>query len=503
MPDGLVAHDLAKAYGSVTVVQGVGLRLSPHEIRAVVGENGAGKSTLMKMLAGIVPPTRGEIELDGRPVAFSSPSDATAAGIAIVHQELQQARDLSLADNVMLLRPPGARALRRGSRAESEFVADALSRVGLARAPSDRAGGLSVAEGQLLEVAKALALGARYIIFDEPTSALPPADVERLLSLVEGLRSSGHGILYISHHLSEVLRVADTLTVLRDGRLVGDLRRSEIDMDGLIRLMVDRPVSLYANDLHPAREAVVFEARGAATAEVSGLDLQVRQGEILGFAGLIGSGMHEAALAVAGAAPLTTGSFRIGGAEARFRSPYDASRAGIALVPEERKAQAILPDLSVTDNLHVGRYWLFSRMGLLSRRRLRRRTGELVRDFNIRLARVSQPIATLSGGNQQKAVVARCVQSEPRLLVVAEPTRGVDIGAKDEIHRRIIGLAAKGTAIIVVSSELDEVLALSHRVAVFSAGRLVGVLEKASATPERVMRLATPGSREGGLRVAV
>jgi ribose transport system ATP-binding protein len=495
MGEGLSTHDLSKSYGTNRVVQNIYLTLRRGQVHAVVGENGAGKSTLMKMLAGIVSPTSGNILLDGEPISFRSPSDAARAGIAIVHQELQIVPELTVADNLMLVRPPKGRGLRRRSDAEKSFVGAALARVGLTRSPATPARSLSAAEAQLLEIAKALALDARYIIFDEPTSALPPSEADRLLTLIEGLRQSGIGILYISHHLSEVMRIADVVTVLRDGRAVGELARAEMQLEQIIHMMVDRPVSLYANDLTQPDNHIVFEAHKVSTARVANLDFTIRKGEILGFAGLIGSGMHNAAHALVGSEATTAGSIVVSGRKVRFRHPADAARSGVVFVPEERKLQGIFPELPVEDNLHIGRYAQFSNWGMLSLSKLKRRTNTLVRDFDIRLTSTSQPIATLSGGNQQKAVVARCVQSEPVLLVVAEPTRGVDIGAKDDIHKRIIALAAEGHAIVVVSSELDEVIALSHRVAVFAEGRMAGILDKKNATPQAVMTLATPTGR--------
>lgn len=501
MTKGILCKGLSKAYGGITVVRNINLNLRPGEIRAVVGENGAGKSTLMKMISGIITPTEGVIEIDGKPVRLNSPRDASDVGIAIVHQELQVVPALSIIDNIMLVRPPEIHAMR-GSKAESSGIERLLARVGLACHPSTKAGSLSAAESQLLEVAKALALGASYIIFDEPTSALPAADVDNILELIESLKNDGLGILYISHHLSEVMRLADNITVLRDGNLVGDLKRSDTDTDHIIKLMVDRPVSLFANDLEPCSDEVIFEATELATANVRGLDFSLHRGEILGFSGLIGSGMHDAAMALAGEDRVVTGSLVLGGVGLNLRSPHEAARAGIALVPEERKAQAIVPDLSVHSNLHLGRNGLFGRFGILDLASMKARTSELVREFNIRLSNVRQSISTLSGGNQQKVVFARCVQGNPRVLIIAEPTRGVDIGAKDEIHRKIIDLAANGTAIIIVSSELEEVLALSHRVAVFTEKRMVGILLKSEATPENVMKLATPSGSKGALNAA-
>ena len=492
----LEGHGLTKTYSGVTVVRDIDIAVEPGRIRAVIGENGAGKSTLMKMLTGIVQPTRGEIRVDGVPMVFPGPGDAMEAGVGIVHQELQIVPMLSVADNLMLVGGPKAPKSYRGSPAERAFVTEQLARVGLDVKPRTLAARLSAAEAQLLEIAKALALDSKVLIFDEPTSALPPNDVERLLSLIEELRAEGHAILYISHHLNEIKRIADDVTVLRDGGLVGHYLSSELETEDMIRLMVDRPVSLYGNMLPEHSDEPVLEVQNLASDRVRGLTFTLNRGEIIGFAGLIGSGMHDAAMTLVGEQRPLSGTVTVKGRPVRIGSPAAAARAGIAIVPEERKLQGILPDMSVQENFHIGRHRLFSRGPLLSLGGMKARAEDLVRQFKVRLAALGQPISTLSGGNQQKVVVARCVQSAPDVLILSEPTRGVDVGAKDDIHQLVLELARAGTAVIVVSSEMDEVLALSHKVAVFSAGEMVGILPHTEADPTTVMKLATPRSKD-------
>ncbi|WP_421853634.1 sugar ABC transporter ATP-binding protein [Oricola sp.] len=492
----LEGRGLTKSYAGVTVAKDIDVSVHAGRIRAVIGENGAGKSTLMKMLAGIVHPNSGKILIDGVEVTLSAPREAIRRGVAIVHQELHHVPMLSLADNIMIERPSAAPRGRRGSRVELGFAAKYLRRVGLDVDPRVRAGDLSAAEAQLLEIAKALALEPKAIIFDEPTAALPPSDVRRLLDLIGDLRRSGLAILYISHHLSEVLELADDISVLRDGALVADLANDGVGEDELIRAMVGRSVSLY--DLTPPAHGSgsVLKVSGAAGPGVRGLEFELREGEILGFAGLIGSGMHDAAQLLCGDKRLVSGTISIRGSSLKPNSPSEAARNGVTVVPEERKTQGIVPSMSVVDNLHLGRYRRYSSRGLLSPRRMRDGAAELIRKFRVRVASQAQPISTLSGGNQQKVVVARAVQAEPDVLVLSEPTRGVDVGAKDEIHQLLFERAASGVAIIVVSSEMDEVLALAHRVAVFSAGKMTGLLDRCEATPERVMALASPTRAE-------
>jgi ABC-type sugar transport system ATPase subunit len=486
----LEGRNLTKAYDGVTVVEGVNLSVNAGEIRAVIGENGAGKSTLMNMLTGVVRPDSGEIRLQGKPLDLRSPRQATEARIAIVHQELQLVPLQSVADNLMLVRPPAARVVRRGTRAEYEFVRLCLDKVGLAVEPSAPVCALSTAQCQLLEIAKALALDAQVIIFDEPTAALLPAEAERLLALIESLRQSGTAILYVSHALDEILRLANHISVLRDGRLAAHFERNAVDRDLLIRAMVDRPVGLYTYKLPLPKEQVALKAEQLASRHVRNVSFELHAGEILGFAGLMGCGMQNAALALCGEHAVISGALIVNGTSVRFRSPHDAACAGIVLVPEERKREGIVPSLSVCENMHLGRYGHHARRGYVDPARLRVAALDLVRQFQIRLASIDQPIATLSGGNQQKALIARCIQSHPRVLIISSPTRGVDIGAKDAIHKIILQLAASGMAIILVSPEIEELLGLAHRIAVFSQGRMVEILARSEASPTSILELA-------------
>ncbi len=488
----LAVNALTKRYGNVTVVDQVSFTLQAGSIRAVLGENGAGKSTIMKMLTGVVPSDAGEIVIDGQCVRPTSTREAAQMGISMVHQELQLVPELSLADNLMLVRPPAAAGIRRGSKAEAEYVNAQLKRVGLMLPSTSKANTLSAAQAQLLEIAKALSLDTKILILDEPTSALPPEEVERLLEVIENLRDTGHAILYISHHLAEIMRVADTLTVLRDGQLVGNFEQGNISESELVRLMVDRPVSLYHAALQPATDQLMLSLHDVQANNIRGLNIEIYQGEIIGFAGLIGSGMHDAGQAICGANRLHAGEVRLQDKLCSFKQPYDALQAGVVLLPEERKAQSIVADLSVHDNIHIGRYQRYARWGVLQLALMLEASKAAVARFDIRLHSLQQAIATLSGGNQQKAVLARCIQSLPKVLVLAEPTRGIDIAAKDEIHQLIIDLAAQGMSIVLISSEMEEVIALSHRVAVFAGGEMTAVLAGDEILPASIMAKASP-----------
>jgi ABC-type sugar transport system ATPase subunit len=497
-PPALEGRNLTKAFAGVTVVDGINIVATAGEIRAVIGENGAGKSTLMNLLTGVVHPDAGEIRLRGSRVDLASPRHAAQAGIAIVHQELQLVPLQSVTDNLMLVRPPAARRIRRHSRAERHFVMSLLHRVRLDVEPEADVATLSIAQCQLLEIAKALALDAAVIILDEPTAALLPVEAQALLTLVEGLRDDGRAVLYVSHALDEIQRIADAVSVLRDGRLVAEFPRDRIDRDTLVRAMVDRPVGLYTYALPPVQSGeIVLKAEHVSTHAVRDVNFELRAGEILGFAGLMGCGMHDAALALCGEQSISSGALTIGGTPCRFRSTHDAATAGIVMVPEERKRDGIVPAMSVCENMHLGRYGHHARRGLVKPTKLRDAATDLVRRFQIRLRSIDQPIETLSGGNQQKALIARCVQTHPRVLIIASPTRGVDIGAKQAIHEIILELAAKGTAIVLISPELEELLGLAHRVAVFSQRRMVAILPRDDAAPTRILQLAIGDSSNG------
>jgi ABC-type sugar transport system ATPase subunit len=484
------ARGMTKSYDGIPAVRGVDVSVEEGEVRAVIGENGAGKSTLMKMLTGAVEPDEGEIRIAGVVHTFRSPRQAMNAGIAIVHQELQLAPTLSVLDNLLLVRPPEARLLRRGSRLERSYVRSVTKRVGLDVDPDTPVLSLTTAQSQMLEIAKALSLNARIIVFDEPTAALVATESERLLSLIEALRADRHGILYVSHSLEEIMRIADNVSVLRDGQLVSDLSRSEANRDDLILAMVDRPGTHSRREPAPFRSDVTLSAVNLSSKRVRDVTLELHAGEILGFAGLAGCGMCEAALALCGAERVTGGTLAIAGRPVHFQTPRDALNSGCSLVPEERKREGIVPDLSVCENLHLGRLHRHTRYGVIDHHVLQRAADALMVRFQITPNTLNQRVANLSGGNQQKVLLARAVQTDPSVLVLLSPTRGVDVVAKNNIHSVILELASAGMAVVLSSPEIEEVLALAHRVAVFSGGRMVGILSREEATPVRIMQLA-------------
>lgn len=502
MSDTLSACKVSKVYDGVAVLSDASLSLTAGRVMSIVGENGAGKSTLMRILSGVTSPTSGRVELGGRQVSWSGPRSAAASGVVMVHQELALVPGLSVEDNVLLARPEGSPWRLRGTRAGRQFVRDALASVNLHINPATLVSDLSVAQGYLVEIAKALALQARFVIFDEPTAALSSDASRLILDQIESLKASGKGVAFISHRLGEVLEISDDITVMRDGRIVGTFGQGASE-DDLIHLMVDRPVGLYRTERPTPGEVTVLDVRELSTRRIHGISLTARSGEIVGFAGLVGSGRSEAALAIVGADPIQGGDVILDGTSLVGRSVTAIRRAGIVLVPEDRKMQGILPGMSVHENLHIGNLGHFTRWGMLRAKELRRASDDSKTLFDIRLQSLLQPVETLSGGNQQKTILARAMEVKPKVLILDEPTRGVDVRAKDEIHKLILELAKTGAAIILISSELEEVLALSHRVYVFSDGRIQGELSNEIAiSPDEVMRLATPIPRTPGGRAA-
>ncbi len=479
------------------------------EIHAVVGENGAGKSTLMKVLSGSVRPTQGEIFLEEQAVGFDAPVDALRAGIAMVHQELNLVATLNVAENVTLGREPATFGGVAVDRAEQRTRAGALlASLGADLDLTREAGDLSVAEAQFVEIAKCLASDARVLVFDEPTAVLGEQESARLLSRLRALRDEERAVIFISHHLDEVVAVADRVSVLRDGMLVQSFVRSEgalrdvsgvaIDEDGLAAAMVGRALgSIYpekgmVRDTEPLLELVGFGAEGRGT----GINLTVCPGEIVGLAGLVGSGRTETAEAMLGLRA-SFGTLRINGAPRVFRSVKDAMRAGIAYVSEDRKGRGLHVSLSSVANMTLPSLDRHTRLGgaHVDARGEWSVTRRWIEAFAIRCARPGAPISSLSGGNQQKFALARWLETNPRVLVIDEPTRGVDVGAKAEIYRIIADLAAKGLGCIVISSELAELIGLSHRVLVMRDGSIVGEIDRdglaCADCEERIVRMAS------------
>ena len=490
----LIARGVSKSYDSVQVLSDATIELKGGAIHSVVGENGAGKSTLMKCLTGVVRADEGTLTLDGEIVSFAGPGDATRRGVVMVHQELALVAGLSVADNIMLPRPPAAPWRYRGGNGESDFVRGALEKAGLDVDPRTRVSELSVAQAYQVEIAKALALEARVVIFDEPTAALPADESEKILNQMRQLKEAGCAVVFISHRLHEVRAISDEITVMRDGKVVGHFSEP-VSEDEMIRLMVDRPVSLYKS-MRPARGSeVVLDVEGLTTDRVKDVSFSLKSGEILGFAGLVGAGRTETVLALAGIDTIRRGSVVLNGQVTTTWSTMALKKAGLVLVPEDRKQHGIVRGLSTHENLHSGNLSWFLRFGLLKSRALRNASEQSKSLFDIRLSSFWQSIETLSGGNQQKVILARAMETKPSVLILDEPTRGVDVKAKDEIHQLILKLAEQGTSVILVSSEIDEVLALAHRVIVFAEGTVTGEAENEDGlNPEKLMRMATPKS---------
>ncbi|RIX98449.1 sugar ABC transporter ATP-binding protein [Aureimonas flava] len=499
----LEMRGIVKDFSGVRALDGVSLRLHPGEILGLMGENGAGKSTLLKILSGVQPPTRGEIRLDGRPVAFASPSEAMRAGIVTIYQELSLIPTLSVAETIFVGRAPVNRLGLVDWRAMREVAGRAIARVGLRLDVRTPVSALSVAEQQMVEIARALSLSSRVIVMDEPTSALSEAEVARLLDIMRRLKAEGVSIMFVTHRLEEASEVCDRMTVLRDGRLAGELRRDRdpIPVPAVIERMVGRAASeLYARPAEraPAGE-VRLSVRGLRTLPnpeaphaivLKGVDLDLRAGEILGIAGLVGSGRTELARAIFGADRIAGGQIRLDGRPIAPASPAEAIGHGIGLVPEDRKHQAIFPALGIRPNFSVASLAAYAgALGFMAEGRESRDLAAYRKALNIRMAGPDQLIAGLSGGNQQKVVLARWLARDPKILIVDEPTRGVDVGAKAEVHQILVALAARGIAVLVISSELPEILAVSDRIVTMREGRVTGEMPAHRASEESLMAL--------------
>lgn len=487
----LVMRDIGRSFGGVRALRKVSIEARAGEVLALVGENGAGKSTLLKILSGADRPDEGAVEVDGEPVRFASPHDAHGRGVRVIYQEPEIIPHVTVAENIYVGALP-RRGRRFDRRALYAKTRQALARYGFAHALAPQTLGerLSPAQRQLVEIMRALIADVRVIAFDEPTSSLSDVEVDALFRLIDQLRADGVAILYVSHRLPEIFRIADRVTVLRDGAVVGTRAVADTSAQQLVSMMVGRDrAGMVARQPHDIGE-VVLSVRDLCSDDITAINFDVRAGEVLGIAGLVGAGRSELAHALAGDAPIRGGQVIIDGRPVRIRGPRDAIRAGIGLVPEERKAQALLMERSVRDNVSLAALAAISVAHVVRRGAERRVAEQYVRRLAIRTPSIEQVVANLSGGNQQKVVLARWLTRHPRVLILDEPTRGVDVGAKAEIYRVIGDLSADGLSIIVISSELPEILALADRILVMQAGRISGELTAAEASEERILALA-------------
>ncbi|HUN82110.1 MAG TPA: sugar ABC transporter ATP-binding protein, partial [Phycisphaerae bacterium] len=480
--------NITKQFPGVTALDDVSFEVQEGHCHALVGENGAGKSTLGKIIAGIYQPDGGSIVLNGRPVHYRSPAAAAGEAVSVVHQELAFCPNLSVAENLFLGDLPSHRGrvqwgeVERGARSR-------LKSVGLEIDPWMPINELSTAQEQLVQIAAAIGLDARIVIMDEPTSSLSTIESERLFRLIDGLRSRGVTIIYVSHHLHEIMRLADRVTVLRDGRHVATKDIGELSPTEIVRLMIGRNI----DDVFPAAPsapgATLLEVRRlSVTDRFDAIDLTIRAGEIVGLAGLVGAGRSELARTIFGIDRIDSGEIRMESRPVAFSEPAAAIRHGIGLVPEDRKRQGLVLSMGCMKNVSLASLDRVSRGPWLSGAAERRLSDEFIAPLGVP-ADVHETVANLSGGNQQKIVLAKWLARHCKLLILDEPTRGIDIAAKAEIHRLVLDLAARGCGVLLISSEMPELLSLSTRICVMATGRIVGELPRAQATEERLMRL--------------
>nr|WP_198982214.1 sugar ABC transporter ATP-binding protein [Herbaspirillum sp. ASV7] len=487
---------ISKSFGATRALSDMHLNIRPGEIHALMGENGAGKSTLMKVLSGVHAPDHGQILLDGKPVALRDPAASRAAGINLIYQELAVAPNISVAANVFMgseLRNRLGLIDHAAMRSRTDAV---LAQLGAAFKASDRAGRLSIAEQQQVEIARALVHRSRILIMDEPTAALSERETEHLFGVVRRLRDEGLAVIYISHRMAEVYALADRVTVLRDGSFVGELAREQIDGERIVQMMVGRSLGEFYQHrrLSPEEAAqlkTVLQVRGVAGGKVRPASFEARAGEVLGLAGLVGAGRTELARLLFGVDARSAGEILLDGVAVQIDTPRAAMRQGIAYVPEDRKGQGLFLQMAVAANATMNVAARHARLGLIRRRSLQGVANAAIKRLNVKVAHGEVAVGKLSGGNQQKVLLARWLEIAPRVLILDEPTRGVDIYAKSEIYQLVHRLAEQGVAVIVISSELPEVIGICDRVLVMREGSITGQLCGPDLTQENVMRLAT------------
>lgn len=489
-PAVLTMSGIVKSFPGVKAIRSAEIDVRPGEIHALVGENGAGKSTLIKIITGAHPPDSGQVVISGRRIDSFNPDTAYRSGVAAIYQEFNLVPALSVRENLWL----GRERQRRGvidTRYERQQTADVFERLGVSIDPEAPVGSLTIASQQLVEIARSLLTEMSLLVMDEPTAALTPREVASLFSILTDLRGSGHGILFISHRLDEVFRIADRITVMRDGATLGTWPTGELPRNRLIELMVGRSLDQeFPKTVVPRGEAILA-VKNISSRQVKNISFQVHRGEILGLAGLVGAGRTDVARLIFGADRLEHGEIHLCGKPVRINSPRDAIGHGICLLTEDRKNQGLVLDLSARENFSLPNLDRLSRRGWIDGNRELFRLEQFVQSLKIRLSGPEQPARHLSGGNQQKLLVARWLERDSRVIIFDEPTRGIDVGAKYEMYLLMGELAARGKAIIVISSELPEVIGISDRILVMHEGRISGeITDVASATQAQIMELA-------------
>jgi rhamnose transport system ATP-binding protein len=496
----LELKNITKRFSGVEVLHEVSFALKPGEVHALLGENGAGKSTLVKVMTGVHQPDGGEIYLSGELVQFADPLASLQAGIAAIYQDLSLFPDLNVAENIFVGRQPTRAGKRVDWRTLYDDAAQLLASLGVQLDLKQKARNLSIAQQQMVEIARALSIDARILIMDEPTSSLTLNEVADLFQLVRRLRDDGTAIVFISHRLEELFELADRVTVLRDGSYVATRPLAEVTRDDLIRLMVGRTIS----NLFPKQEVeagdVALKVENLTREGVfQNISFELRRGEILGMAGLVGAGRTDVARAIFGVAPPTSGAIWVGGKEVKISSPQQAIDLGLALVPEDRQLHGLIPPMNITANISLPTLAGFARSGWLRSKEEQKASFAAARQMEVRANSIWQKARELSGGNQQKVVLAKWLMTKPRILILDEPTRGIDVGTKAAIHALMSQLAGEGMAILMISSELPEVLGMSDRIIVMREGRMTGQFTRAEATQEKIISAATQSVVAGGV----
>jgi ribose transport system ATP-binding protein len=487
----LVLSGISKFYPGTTALKEVNLTIRPGEVVALLGENGAGKSTLASIIAGVTQPSEGTLTWRGEAYAPTTPGDAITAGIGLIHQEMRLAPNLSVAENVMIGHLPTRAGFVDGRKMRRD-AENQLRRLGFVGRMDQPLGSLSVAGQQQVEIAKALMLNASLLILDEPTAALGSAETDALFERVDALRTEGVSFIYVSHRLSEIARIADRIVVLRDGEVIAEHLSGDVPPAQLVREMVGRSVDRLFPDLKEPHDGIAISVKGLTdrSGRFADVSFDVRPGEIFGIAGIVGAGRTELVRSIAGLEPRESGEVVLGERRIRANKPGDAIRNGVVLIPEDRKQQGLIVETSIEDNIALPNIAAVSKGGWIGKGAVR----SFARNVGTRLSlkgSVQNRVSSLSGGNQQKVVIGKWLARDPRIVIFDEPTRGIDVGARASIYEMVSRLADTGVGVIVVSSDLEEVLGLSHRVMVLARGQIQGILDRQDATPDRVMHLAT------------
>ncbi|PZV38492.1 sugar ABC transporter ATP-binding protein [Mesorhizobium kowhaii] len=493
---------ISKLFPAVRALSDVSFSVGAGEIHGLLGENGAGKSTLLRILSGVYRPTAGSVLIDGKPVTLANPVAARAAGVAMIHQELQQVPRLSVAQNMFLGHPLTRGGIFVARREQERRAAEALAAIDPSIDPAAPLGTLKVAQRQIVEIARALLDRARIVAMDEPTSSLTPSEFERLAEVITGLARDGVAVVYVSHKLDEVFGICQRATIMRDGVVVDSVDLASLSEKAVVAMMVGRELAQEHHNSHASGE-VMLSVRGLASAtKVRDVSFDLHRGEVLGIAGLVGSGRTELLRLLAGVDRASAGTIAIDGKATRFSSPRDAIAAGIGLVPEERKREGIVPLRSITSNMALASMGVFAPRGVIDHTRLKRVAAEKMSRVNLRPFLLDRPIRLFSGGNQQKAIIGRWLSAGTRILLFDEPTRGIDVGAKAEIYHLIEELAAEGHSVIVVSSELPEVIRLADRVLVMRDGTIAAELDRNDISEPAIAAHAIPQTQTPAARPA-